>query len=228
MNDYLSMLHEKKLTLIMSLPENNPEMCRAAFEAGADVVKCHVNLSHRASGNQFGTFSQSREVLWQMLGDRKGPMGIVPGADPDIVEKDMEEILKMPFSFVSVYGHHAPPALMESQIPVMAAADASYSLEEIRALELCGAGVIEASIVPGSEYGTRLTLRDLARYRAIADAVTVPVVVPTQRRILPGDVPVLARTGVRGIMIGAIVTGKEVQSVEETVRAFRRAIDALA
>ena len=36
MNEFLKMLSEKKLTLIMSLPRNDPQLCAAAFEAGAD------------------------------------------------------------------------------------------------------------------------------------------------------------------------------------------------
>ena len=37
-NDYLQLFEDKKLVLIMSLPANNPDWCKAAFEAGADVV----------------------------------------------------------------------------------------------------------------------------------------------------------------------------------------------
>ena len=58
MNEYLRMLSEKRLTLIMSLPYNDPALCRAAFEAGADVVKVHINVEHRASGTHFGRLAE--------------------------------------------------------------------------------------------------------------------------------------------------------------------------
>ena len=51
--------------------------------------------------------------------------------------------------------------------------------------------------------------------------------IPTQRAIRPYDLPFLARTGARGLVIGAIVTGHEPESVQEATAAFRRAIDAL-
>ena len=54
MNPYLKMLENPKMTLIMSLPKNDPALCRAAFEAGADAVKVHINVEHRASGSRFG------------------------------------------------------------------------------------------------------------------------------------------------------------------------------
>ena len=68
-------------------------------------------------------------------------------------------------------------------------------------------------------------MRDLLKYQAITRLVDVPVVVPTQRVILPEEVKQLVRAGVRGIMIGAVVTGKTEQGIAEAVRAFRRAID---
>ena len=226
-NDYTHMLEEKPMTLIMSLPANDPAMCRAAFAAGADVVKCHVNLTHRASGNSFGSLREMRDVLLEMLSDRKGPMGIVPGNDPEKVGQDLEELLTLPFSFYSLYAHHVPPCLPGRGPALMAACDGTYSMEEIERMEACGADVLEASIVPGAEYGTRLTMRDLVHYTTIVRHVSIPVVVPTQRRILPEDVPALAKTGIRGLMIGAIVTGRETESVARTVGAFRAAIDAL-
>ena len=226
-NDYPRMLQEKRMTLIMSLPVNDPDMCRAAFDAGADVVKCHVNLTHRASGNSFGTLSEMRPVLAEMLKERRGPMGIVLGNDPEKVEQDLEAALTLPFSFYSLYAHHVPPCLPGRGPALMAACDATYTMEEIEAMPGCGADILEASIVPGSEYGTRLTMRDLLRYSAIVRRVNVPVVVPTQRKILPEDVPALSRTGIRGLMIGAIVTGRDTDSVVRAIRAFRKAIDDL-
>ena len=226
-NDYTEMLRQKPMTLIMSLPANDPEMCRAAFAAGADVVKCHINLSHHASGTLFDTFEKSKPILEEMLSARKGPMGIVPGNSVEKVEADLEQLLEMPFSFYSLYTQHTPPGLIAKGVPLMAACDSTYTLEEVKQIEKMGASILEASIVPGEEYGTRLSLRDLLRYEGIASSTALPVVVPTQRNILPEDIPALHATGIRGLMIGAIVTGRETESVARAVSAFRNAIDKL-
>lgn len=223
---YLEMLSENRMTLIMSLPKNDPDLCMAAFAAGADIVKVHINIDHRASGTHFGRLDEEMPALKAMLSAAAGPVGIVPGNSPENVMLDLHALNQMPFAFYSAYAHHAPAALMRSGKPVMAACDNTYTDMEIADMGRCGAAVIEASVVPGSEYGRPITMRDLMRYMHIASLTTLPVVVPTQTCIRPEDVPQLIACGVRGLMIGAIVTGTTKASISDTVRAFRAAIDA--
>ena len=224
MNDYLRLLSENKLTLIMSLPKNDPALCEAAFEAGADVVKVHINVEHRASGTHFGRLSEELPALRDMLDNRRGPMGLVPGGTLDAAQLDLDAVGTLPFSFYSLYAHNTPAALLTGHVPVMAACDSTYSLEEAAEMARCGAQILEASIVPGTEYGTRLTMRDLLRYSAIVRRAGIPVVVPTQRFIAPEDVPALIRTGVKGLMIGAVVTGRDRDGIQRAIRAFKAAI----
>ena len=94
-------------------------------------------------------------------------------------------------------------------------------------METLGAGVVEASIMPGTEYGQPLCMRDLLRYRTLVQATKLPVVVPTQRLIRPSEVAALAQTGVRGLMIGAVVTGRTEESIRRAVHEFRNAIDRM-
>ena len=225
MNDYLSLLSEKKMTLIMSLPRNDARLCEAAFRAGADVVKVHMNVHHHASGTLFGSLDEERPVFEAMLDARKGPMGVVPGAKLEDVLKDAPRAAALPFSFFSVYAHHIPASLTTGSTPLMAACDYSYSLEEAVQLEKNGASVLEASVVPGAEYASPLSMRDLLHYSALAHASSLPVVVPTQRKILPQDVPALLRAGVKGLMIGAVVTGHDEDGILRAIRAFKRAIE---
>jgi len=224
MNDYLRLLSENKLTLIMSLPKNDPALCEAAFRAGADVVKVHINVEHRASGTHFGRLSEERSALRAMLDSRTGPMGLVPGGTLEDALLDLDGLAGLPFSFYSLYARNTPPRLLSGEVPVMAACDGGDTLEEIGEMARCGARILEASIVPGAEYGTRLSMRDLMRYGAIVRRANLPVVVPTQRLIAPADVPALIRTGVKGLMIGAVVTGRDRDGIERAVRAFKRAI----
>ncbi|MBO4299366.1 MAG: hypothetical protein J5998_11255 [Clostridia bacterium] len=224
MNDYLRLLNENRLTLIMSLPKNDPALCEAAFEAGADVVKVHINVDHRASGTHFGPLAEELPALSAMLEHRKGPMGIVLGGTLEAAQRDMAAAAALPFSFYSLYAQNVPPALLAGGVPVMAACDSAYSLDEIAEMGPCGAQILEASIVPGGEYGTRLSMRDLLRYSAIVRRSDLPVVVPTQRLVTPEDVPALVKTGVRGLMIGAVVTGHDPDGIQRAIRAFRAAI----
>lgn len=227
MNDFIQMLHKKPMTLIMSLPKNDVVLCNRAFDAGADVVKVHCNLSHHASNTGFEGFGTYVDIFTQMLSEAKGPMGLVLGAEPGDVRRDMPEAAKLTFDFFSLYAHHVPPTLLGFPQALMAACGHGYALEEAACLEQCGAQALEASVIPHEGYGQPLNLRDVMGYRMLCQATRLPVVVPTQREITPEDVPYLRDAGVKAIMIGAIVTGRETESIAHAVDRFRRAIDKL-
>lgn len=227
MNPFVSLLKTKPMTLIMSLPKNDIEMCSAAFEAGADVVKVHCNLTHNASNTVFEPFQTYVEPFSQMLSNAKGPMGLVLGANVSDVRNDMFAASKLPFDFFSLYVHHVPPTLLTLPQALMAACGHGYTVEEAAQLQAVGAQVLEASVIAHDGYGQLLTLRDIIEYRRLCVATALPVVVPTQRYIHPEDLPYLRDAGVRGIMIGAIVTGFETETIVRAIEAFRNAIDQL-
>ena len=227
MNRFEELFRHKKMTLIMSLPVNDADMCRAAFEAGADAVKVHINLHHNAGGEDLGGYTENREVFMQMLSCAKGPMGIVPGASAEGIMKDIEKVRSSGFEFVSFYTKFLPVRALPLPQTLMVACDGSFTYPEIAAYERLGAGVLEASVIPSSEYGQPLNFRDLATYASISANTKLPVVVPTQRAIGPEDVKYLWQSGVRGLMIGAVVTGKSVSGVYDAVAQYRREIDKL-
>lgn len=227
MNAYNRLFEEKKMPLIMSLPKNDPEWCAAGFEAGADAVKVHINLHHNAGGEDLGGFAENENAFETMLSKAKGPMGIVPGADAQAIQKDIDRVKISGFDFISFYSKHLPVSVLPCSQALMAACDLHFTYEEIKAYEHVGAQVLEASVIPSDEYGQPLNFRDLALYRSIAVNTKLPVVIPTQRFIEPGDVKYLAAAGVRGIMIGAVVTGKTCGGIVSAVKAFRKAIDEL-
>ena len=79
--------------------------------------------------------------------------------------------------------------------------------------------------MPAAEYGQPLNARDLIRYRNVVKHTKLPVVVPTQRLIRPEELGPLMQTGVRGLMIGAVVTGRTEDSIRRAVAAFRNQLD---
>jgi len=50
--DFKEVVNENKFTLVVSLPENNLELARAALEGGAQAIKVHANVWHRSSGQR--------------------------------------------------------------------------------------------------------------------------------------------------------------------------------
>ncbi len=225
---YMELLAQKKPTLIMSLPENNPEFARIAFENGADVVKVHVNLHHHASQHQFAGFEQEKDKLGQILTEAKGPCGIVAGQDVEQVRGVYQDIIGMGFEFISLYAHHTPLELLRcDRVKKMIAFDNTYDLAYLPYLALTGADVFEASVMDPDTYGSPLSARELMTYERICKTAEIPVVIPTQRAIRPDEMGQLAACGIAGIMIGAMVTGLTGVSIGTTVSAFREAIDQL-
>lgn len=227
MNPYMNMLENPKMTLIMSLPKNDPALCRAAFEAGADAVKVHINVEHRASGSRFGRLCEEKAALEEMIACAKGPMGLMIGASVELAAQDVQAASEMGFDFFSIYAHHVPVGLHTPRQAWMIACDGTYSLDEVAAMQRVGAQVLEASIMPGAEYGDPLSLRDVLRYSALRAHSDLPIVVPSQRAIRPEELTALRDAGMNGVMIGAVVTGQTEESIRRSIAAFRNAIDRM-
>lgn len=229
---FKEMICENKFSLLVSLPSNNLELAKAALEGGAQAIKVHCNVWHRASGHTFGTYEENREFIRQLIrlcGDV--PVGLMPGtSEAFISDDDRRELEEMGLSYVSAYSHHLPCFMMESESLTNAVAiDFTYSNSTLDAVRDSDIEVLECSIVRGEEYGTDLTYGDVLRYSEIVNKSGKPCVVPTQRKIRPCEVKHLYRAGCKALMIGAVVMGQEPtpEEVRSVTRAFRDAVDAL-
>ena len=78
MSKFKELLERKPLSLVVSLPENDIALARAAMEEGADALKVHYNVGHRASGNHFGPLDMYAEVFRAIRSEFGGPLGVVP------------------------------------------------------------------------------------------------------------------------------------------------------
>jgi len=217
---------DKARVLIASLPSNSLELARAALEGGADILKVHINVHHDASGTHFGPLAQERPALEAILA-LGAPVGLVVGAEQVCPPEELPVIRQMGFRFIDAYAHHMPAWMFaQADLPCMVAIGSDYTLEEARGLQALGAEILEAAIVSHEGYGRPLDTRDLVHYRLLAQALSIPVVVPTQRAITPAEAAYLVgEVGVWAVMIGAIVTGKEPAGFREATARFRRALD---
>lgn len=229
MHRLLTTLKRKKFSLIASLPENSYEMAKIAWEAGADAIKVHINVFHRASQNTFGPLTEIRNTFERIIAESPVPVGIVAGEDPILVEDLLDDIVTMGFDFISLYGHFMPASLVERRdITTFFAVNSDYSLEEIRHLSQSFFGdILELSIIAPEHYGKRLSARDLAKYNYIATHAVAPTVVPTQKLVYPSDVKSLYRTGVSAVMVGAICYGRDPEKMRQVIKSFRSEIDRL-
>ena len=228
MGRLLELFDKNKLTLIMSLPENSLEMAKAAIDAGADALKVHCNVKHKASGVSFGSLEEEGAKLAAILKSSKIPVGIVPGAERKPTVDEMKEIVKMGFDFVDMNICDMPDYFYAfNGITKVAALENESQLEKVMEKKKSNFKALEAAVVPHLGYGQNMTIGDLRAYITLAVSSGLPVIVPTQRKITYEEVPILSDTGIKALMIGAIVTGKTPALIASAVKDFRKAIDEL-
>lgn len=220
--------------LLVSLPANDPELARAAVDGGAQGLKVHINIEHAAAKIRFGTLDEEADRLGQII-SLGLPVGIVPGdASRMASAEDFQRLVAMGLDFVDIYLSVMPAWLLSRPLlPLMAAiADADMAVpQRLRSVAaLPGLAMVEASIVAHSGYGNPLSASDLADYTTLTrllDGTGRPVMVPTQRRIQTDDLPALAATGIKALLIGAVVTGRTAREISAATRSYRDALDQL-
>lgn len=227
MNRFQQALDEKPFLLMVSLPQNDEALARAAIEEGADGLKMHINVYHRASGNRFGPLAEYTSFLQTMRSQFAGPIGIVPGGSmEELNPEEVEQFHPLGIDFISIYGHHLPTSLLKIEgVASTFAIDDQFDLSRLEVVKHFLMTALEASIIPGSEYGTRLTFTDLLAYRYIAEKAGIPIIVPTQRKIVAEDVYALRETGVRVLLAGAMAIGTTEDEIRRSIHALRNAID---
>ena len=227
MNQLHTQLTQNDWTLLVSLPRNDLELARAALRGGAQGLKVHLNVEHFASGTRFGSWDEERETMAhivELAREQGASVGVVPGAGGAFASPDdFRGLAQIGVDYFDAYPFDCPAwALEQTDLDVMMAAFHGYDLSEFAGLEKLGMTLCEASILGHDDYGKSLTAHDLARFVALCGALEVPVIVPSQKKVEPQDVIALRKSGARGLLIGAIVTGREAETIEAATRSFAR------
>lgn len=236
MNQLRQQLLNQDFTLLVSLPRNDVELAQAALQGGAQGLKVHINVAHFASGTRFGSLDEERDnlnAILEMARTANASVGIVPGARTEdsyafASTADFAQLAQMGIDYFDSYPTDAPAwVLTQKHLDIMLAAFQGGSVAQMQALERAGMRLCEASIMHHDDYGKSLNALDVAAYAELCAALDSPVIIPSQKRLTPADVPALKAAGARGVLIGAIVTGREAQSIEEATRAFDNAVSLL-
>lgn len=224
----LDRLTQEPWTTLVSLPRNDASLAQAALRGGAQGLKIHLNVEHFASGTRFGSFEEERANIEAILHEANGvSVGIVPGANSSFTTREeFGELARMGVDYFDAYPFDAPAwTLTQGDLAVMLAAFHGSTNPEMLALRGLGMTMCEASIISHDDYGKPLTALDCARYRGLAATlrtlgIECPIIIPSQKALTPADLPSLVKTSAKGVLIGAIVTGRDAESIETCTRAF--------
>jgi putative N-acetylmannosamine-6-phosphate epimerase len=221
----LNHILKKPFVLLVSLPVNTPEMAMAAQEGGADGIKVHINVEHFASGTRFGSWDEEKDNIRRIIESVSIPVGLLPAADKCATRDEILDAQSVGVSFLDAFAHHMPVNLCRiSGMGYMLAVNQSYTPDQITGIDLAGIDAIEATLLTHEDYGRDLTARDLSLYYNLAKYTMKPVLIPTQKKIRPEETLDLHRAGARGLIIGAVATGRTAEGVKTTTKTFRDAI----
>lgn len=228
-NDLKKLLLNKKMPIIVSLPENRIDLAQSAIDAGADGLKFHINVAHRASGNEFKELDYYLDVFKEVRKKFSGPIGIVPGDDiQKVSNEDIGNLRQVGFNYFSLYAKDIPSKmLLQNELDKTVAVDDQFSPAKIHAIEFFGLQAIELSIVKKENYGKRLNFEDIVSYKAYRDNTNLPLVVASQKKLIPEDLSILNDIGINAVMLGAMTIGKTSESIFKTVSKFHKKTESL-
>ncbi len=208
----------------MSLPENRMDLAQAAIDAGADALKFHINVSHRASGNDFKDVQDYEEMFKEVRITFNGPIGIVLGDEIDkVLTANTTKLKELGFNYYSLYAKDiGSKMLLQSDLECTVAVDDKFCHEWIGGIESFNIQAVELSIVKKEDYGKPLNFEDLISYKSYREKTKLPLVVPSQKKIVPEDLIILQEIGINAVMLGAVTIGHTVESIFETVSRFTK------
>ena len=211
--------------LIVSLPRNDAALARAAASGGADLLKVHVNVHHRASGKRFGSLDDEEENLVRVL-EQGLPTGLVPGEEVMVTRDEIPRLRR--FAFLDAYLTRLPLFLYDVGVPVVPAIPHDYPPAAFGSVSSLPGEWLEAALVPPEGYGLDPVADDLVALARLGALTGRRLIVPSQRRIRPEDLArYFAIPHVWAVMIGVVVTGRAPRGLGRATEAFRRALDAL-
>ncbi len=139
---------------------------------------------------------------------------------------ELPELSGMGLAFLDAFVHVLPAFLFEVGVPIIPALPHSIDPRYLRLVRDLPGQWVEAAIVDPRGYGLPTAPEDFAALRIVGTETKKQLIVPTQRRILPTDLPrYFEIPGMTALTIGAIVTGADPRSLGRATHAFREAMD---
>lgn len=215
------------LVLIVSLARNDGTLAEAAIRGGADALIGHLNQDLPEAEMTFGSLDAERDGL-QSIASAAGqtPWGIRLGAQGNTPTEDITGAIGLGVDFAAASAAVAPASLLLTKgVGKIISIDRELDLFLIRTIGELQVDAVEVSLLDASKEPEMLTVLDVMKYRKIADTISQSVIVNTQGRIKPEDVPALREAGVHGLLLEVGTAGTDLQAIEENTRAFRQAID---
>lgn len=216
------LLSRQKMPIIVSLPENRMDLAQAAIDAGADALKFHINTLHRASDNVFKEIDDYIDIFKEVRQTFLGPMGIVIGDEFEKVTRvSTSQLKELGFNYYSLNATDiGSKTLLQNDLGHTVAINHNFNFSQLPAIESFNIQAVELSIIRKEDYGKSLHFEDLLAYKSYRDHTRLPLIVPSQKRLVPEDLLLLRNIGIDSIMLGVVTLGKTAESIYNTIEKF--------
>jgi hypothetical protein len=215
MSRLIEKLNGDEMVLLVALPEATVKYAQAAESAGADAVIISLDDS------------KDKSDLISLVGSVKIPVGLYLDQRVASTKAQMTAFKKLGFDFFSVAFGSIEKWMMELDMGKVAHLKPSYDLENLVRMSETPINAIEASVIPVEEATNELTVGDLQQYITISLTSTLPVIVPTQKRIRISEVPIIGDTGAKGLLLKDSLTCGNLASFSLVIKEFKSAIKQL-
>lgn len=222
----LSKIYQGRLILIASPPVNTVDLALAAQEAGADAVETHLNHESSMGRGAFSSIDLEEQALKDIVSVLNIPVGVSIGGSKPLQEEEWERLLALNIDFVNMLAHHMPAFVaLDERVSRIVGIGPGYILEQVKAIsDSPGVSAIEAAVVPPQAFGLPLNVLDVATLEIVTKLSAKPILVPTQKKIRPAEVPIIRQAGCKGLSLTSVVTGDTPTSMATTIKAFTTAI----
>jgi hypothetical protein len=223
-------LKKNKFSIILSPFNSDPKLLNILIKNNINIIKFHINITHPVSNYKFKSWEEEKENITNILLENPNiTVGLVPGH----IKEELEEInyieLNSYVDFIDIFIDSFTTYYLgiPKGIEKVVAINRVLNKEELELLDFLKISAVEASIIDKSEYGLKLTLKDILNYSKLANNSPIPILIPTQKLIEPKDIKILYEIGAKGIVLGGISLTTDYENLQKKLYEFINEVNKL-
>lgn len=211
----VTLFSEKNFLFLVALLANRADLAAAAEEGGADALVVSAGASDFGA-NRFGNFELEEEGIRTITSTVSVPVGLYLGDTLHVDSEEWERVIDANIDFLIMFAHQMPIlVLSDERVSKFAAIGAGYVIEQVRSLSRDpNIDALVAALTPSQAVAQDMSVLDLGTLRLLVEISDKPILNLVQKMVEPRFLPILVRTGCRGVILNSLSLGSSVESVK--------------
>jgi len=134
-----------------------------------------------------------------------------------------ERVVDASIDFLIMFAHQMPILILsDERVSKFVVIGAGYVIEQVRALSKDpNIDALVAALTPSQAVAQVMTALDLGTLRLLVELSEKPVLNLLQKIVEPRFLPILVRTGCRGVILNSLTLGSSAESVKLVLADYR-------